>query len=365
MIFKAEPPNNNNWHIELKFSCPNKAESKTQFNDFEKHCRKRAKEKFGECCAVTERLDKELKLISDMDAVFYFEILAEMAKLSNGAGYPVVLMGEESGLLIMYLLGVSGIHPGEYEFSLSPTDLYIESVKKRGKLTFSLGFAAPVKELIIPHLEKEFGNIKSDENCFLEIDLLEYTTLEIIGKMSDLTCVHYSLVPIEEYLLSAVQWWDICDEKLNWKKEEGYTPVSALSVAKYYAFAVCNSSIGKSRDAFDDVNQYVLKDVMFKSLTECGISSKKAYLLSRNWLRDEEKEKEIPLLKEHGVPENAIHTFKVLYNQWSTATCLSRIYPMTILRYYSFNYPDEYERTVAEIENERQEDQTRNKEENE
>lgn len=352
MKFKLDIPNERSFG-KLKFTAPDKMESAIWFRDFEQYCRKRAKEEFGEYSAITERLDKELKLISDMDAVFYFEILEEIAKFSNGMGYPVALEGEESGLLIMYLLGVSGIHPGKYEFSTTPTDLYIESVKKNGEMSFSLGFANPIRELIVPHLQEEFGEIKSDDNCFLEISLSEWTMLETVGKLSSLTGVHYSLVPIEEYLLSAVQWWDICDKDLKWERENEYTPVTALSVAKHYAFARCNSNIGKSRNVFSDVNKYVLKDDMFKVLTECGIPSDKAYILSRNWLSDDEKEKEVSLLKENGVPENAIYVFKVLHNQWSAATCLSRINFLAILRYYNFNYPDEYGRIVSDIDYER------------
>jgi hypothetical protein len=351
MKFKMEMSGNNKGYGRLCCTVPDEMESAIIFKDFEAFCRKKAKEKFGDYRAITERLDKELNFIKETDSVIFFEILREIAKFSAGEGYPVSLEGEESGLLILYLLGVSGIHPGEYEFRTTPTDLFIEAAGKRGEVNLSLAIAESIRNLIVPQLTKEFDYIESDENDWFEIDIASWEMLDEIGKLSKLTGVHYSMVPVDDYLLAAVQSWDICETDLEWENtsEDYCESITPLSVAKHYAFARCNCNVEKTRAAFSDMQKYIFRDDLYTALTDAGIPSQKAYLLARNWLKGEDKEKEIEMLREYNLPLNAVYVFKELYNQWSIATCLSRVNALVLLRYYEFNYPKEFEELDYEV----------------
>lgn len=351
MKFKMEMSGNNKGYGRLCCTVPDEMESAILFKDFEAFCRKKAKEKFGNYRAITERLDKELNFIKETDSVIFFEILREIAKLSAGEGYPVSLEGEESGSLILYLFGVSGIHPGEYEFRQTPTDLFIETARKRGELSLSLGIAESIRNLIVPRLTKEFGYIKSGENDWFKIDISSWEMLDEIGKLSKLTGVHYSKVPVDDYLLTAVQSWDICEPDLEWENtsEDYCESITPLSVAKHYAFARCNCNTDKTPAAFSDMQKYIFRDDLYEAFTQAGLPSQKAYLLSRNWLNGEDKEKETEMLKEYNLPLNAVYVFKELYNQWSIATCLSRVNAMVLLRYYEFNYPKEFEELDYEV----------------
>lgn len=351
MKFKMEMSSNNKGYGRLCCTVPDEMESAIIFKDFEAFCRKKAKEEFGNYHAITERLDKELNFIKETDSIIFFEILREIAKLSAGEGYPVSLEGEESGSLILYLLGVSGIHPGEYEFRTTPTDLFIEFARKHGELSLSLGIAEPIRKLIVPRLTKEFGYIKSGENDWFKIDISSWEMLDEIGKLSKLTGVHYSTVPVDDYLLTAVQSWDICEPDLEWENasEDYCESITPLNVAKHYAFARCNCNTEKTPAAFSDMQKYIFRDDLYTALTDAGIPSQKAYLLARNWLKGEDKEKEIEMLRENNLPLNAVYVFKELYNQWSIATCLSRVNALVMLRYYEFNYPKEFEELDYEV----------------
>ena len=351
MKFKMEMSGNNKGYGRLCCTVPDEMECAIIFKDFEAFCRKKAKEKFGDYRAITERLDKELNFIKETDSVIFFEILREIAKLSAGEGYPVSLEGEESGSLILYILGVSGIHPGEYEFRQTPTDLFTETARKRGELSLSLGIAEPIRKLIVPRLTKEFGYIKSGENDWFKIDISSWEMLDEIGKLSKLTGVHYSTVPVDSYLLAAVQLLDICENDLEWENlyDNLCESVTPLSVAKYYAFARCNCNTEKTPAAFSDMQKYIFRDDLYEAFTQAGLPSQKAYLLARNWLKGENKEKEIDTLKEYKLPLNAVYVFKELYNQRSIATCLSRVNALVLLRYYEYNYPKEFEELGYEV----------------
>lgn len=351
MKFKMEMSGNNKGYGRLCCTVPDEMESAIIFKDFEAFCRKKAKKEFGDYNAITERLDKELNFIKETDSVIFFEILREIAKLSAGEGYPVSLEGEESGSLILYLLGVSGIHPGEYEFRQTPTDLFTETARKRGELSLSLGIAEPIRKLIVPQLTKEFDYIESDENDWFKIDISSWEMLDEIGKLSKLTGVHYSMVPVDDYLLAAVQSWDICETDLEWENisEDYCESITPLSVAKHYAFARCNCNTEKTRAAFSNMQKFIFRDDLYEAFKQAGIPSQKAYLLARNWLKGEDKEIEIEMLRENNLPLNAVYVFKELYNQWSIATCLSRVNALVMLRYYEFNYPKEYEEVSCEV----------------
>ena len=81
-------------------------------------------------------------------------------------------------------------------------------------------------------------------------------------------------------------------------------------------------------------------------LQQYGFSAIEAFKLSRNWAREDEKEAVMQRLKKHGVPNAYIKMLKTADNIWNTASCLSRIRWLVMLKYYEMNYPREYQQIV-------------------
>jgi len=63
---------------------------------------------------VSAWLDAELEKMRATGTGFHFLILRDIAQCSQEAGYPIVALGNLSGSLIAYLLGITEMDPFEY-----------------------------------------------------------------------------------------------------------------------------------------------------------------------------------------------------------------------------------------------------------
>ncbi|MEE1264397.1 hypothetical protein [Ruminococcus sp.] len=75
--------------------------------------------------AILNQMEEELHIIDKTDMSTAVLILKEISELSNEMGYPTTLLGSENGLISLYLLGISGIHPWQYNYSTIPSNLYL------------------------------------------------------------------------------------------------------------------------------------------------------------------------------------------------------------------------------------------------
>ena len=102
-----------------------------QFEQLAEICRKRAEEEFPcskdgpENDAILNQMEEELHIIDKTDMSTAVLILKEISELSNEMGYPTTLLRSENGLISLYLLGISGIHPRQYNYSTIPSNLYL------------------------------------------------------------------------------------------------------------------------------------------------------------------------------------------------------------------------------------------------
>lgn len=330
---------------DLFFTRPHCGESALRFKDFEAYCKKRAKEEFGDNELIAERLEAELDMIAQTGSTVTFEIVAEIAKLSRENGYPVCLFGEESGLIVMYLLGVSGIHPGQYDFSKTPTELYLHDVLEHSCVNITLAIAEPIRDMIVPQLNREFGSIRCSNDDYLNIHLPPFDVIEKIGRLSQATKCHYSEIYLNDPRVLFDVQCDICEGSFEWENN-CTVPETALDVARYYAFARCNTKPEKFYGLFRDVQKRIFRDSVFEELVSLGMEKFESYDLSNLFSKEPQREAEIEKLKEAGASRSLVFVFEMLGNLWCETACLSRVNAMVMLKYYEINYPAEYERNA-------------------
>lgn len=348
MRFTIAKPSNRMSFGDLFFTRPDFGDCAIRFKDFEAYCKKRAAEEFGNNTIMLAQLEKELDMIDQTGSTIMVEIIAEIAKLSNESGYPVCLFGPESGLIVMYLLGISGIHPRQYEFSTVPSKLALNSVLDSNYFSVTLAIAEPVREQILPRLDKEFGDIDCGNEDYNRIFLPASDAIKEIGELSRKTGYSYSEINLENSQLLADVVNYICKEDLGWDNAENLSPVHPVDAARYYAFARCNAKDEKCHSLFSDVKNRVLRDTVYEELVELGFKDYEAYDMSKLRIRSPHRQQEIEKLTDMEAQPNLIYVFKELENLWSLAPCLSRINAMAMLRSYKHLDSELYNQIVKE-----------------
>lgn len=299
-------------------------------------CRQRADEEFPldadhpENRVIIRQIERELNMIENPDHAIKVLILKEIADLSREMGYQTTLLGVESGLIIMYLLGISGIHPRQYQYSTIPSDLYLAEASYHCKLSFTLAIAEPIRGKIQRRLDQKLGNMRTLNHVYHKIGLPDCDGLKEIGDAAEKTGIDYHRIDLEDPDLLKSVCDDICHNDLKVERYFAY-PETSLDMARVFAYAVCDS---ETKERFDSVKDYVFRDDIFKALKETDLHPQKVADLALNWSLGDEKIKDIELMKQHGVPEKVIGVYGELGNQWPAASCLARVNTMLMMKFY-------------------------------
>lgn len=321
------------------------------FRQLAELCRQRADEEFPldadhpENRVIIQQIERELHMIENPDHAIMVLILKEIADLSHEMGYQTTLWGAESGLIIMYLLGISGIHPRQYQYSTIPSDLYLAVASYHCKLSFTLAIAEPVRGKIQRRLDQKFGEVRTLNHVYHKIGLPDCDGLKMITDASEKTGIDYHRIDLEDPDLLKSVCDDICHIDLKIERYFAY-PETSLDLARVYAYAVCDS---ETKERFDSVKDYVFRDDIFKALNETYLCPKKVEALARNWSLGDEKIKDIELMKQHGVPEEVIGVYRELGNQWPAASCLARVNTMLMMKFYEKRLDSRSEGTHSKI----------------
>ena len=309
-------------------------------------------EKFGSNDWLAERLSRELNVISDTASQEAVRIVRKIAALSREAGYPVMLCGPESGLLTAYILGASVVRPEQYGCGDIPLYFFSEQSRRSLPPSFEIAVAEPVREKIIPHLEKEFGGTAVEKTGAVgkgRITVSSYRALDMIGKLASMTGVPFDSIKLDTQDLAAAVRDDIIKEMIIDNNASGDLLEDPYpGPEKYYSFARCYANVKKDRALLDAVGDYHFRDNVFAALVKIGFDERDACRLSRLWSRGEQRQAEIDLLRERGAPDQLIETFRHLTNLWTRTACLSRTNIMQILKFYEINYPKEYMEAAGE-----------------
>lgn len=321
---------------DLFYTKPRTGAIREQFEQLAEICRKRAEEEFPrskdhpENDAILKQIEEELHIIDNIYMSTAVLILKEISDLSNEMGYSTTLLGSESGLIILYLLGISGIHPRQYNYSTIPSELYLADVTYHRELYFTLSIAEPVREKILRRLDQRFCQVRSLNHVYHRIGLPGSKWHEKIKDAVKKTGIDYHSIDLENPDLLKSVCDDICHNDLKSERNFAY-PETSLDLARVFAYAVCDS---ETKECFNSVKDYVFRDDIFKALNDTPLSPRDIVTLSRNWSRSEEKIKDIELMKQYGVPDEMISVYRELENQWSAASCLARMNDLLMEKYY-------------------------------
>lgn len=279
---------------------------------------------------LKKRLEREVRAIKTSGNALRVLIIHEIAQLSNELGYPIALNGNEGGLYIMELLGISNIRTDDYENSGNLSELCVDEMLD-GKVDFELSIAELVRKHIQNRLNYRFVSQDCSKELFCRICMPGCDWLKQIGESAKKTGVFYNSIEYSSPELMEKLFNSICREK-NIKEitpPEIYTP---LETARLFAFSVTNHKEGVR---FSDVRQCIFREDFYKEFRNKDIQTNLALWLSRNWSEGKKKEADVALLKSYGVSEDIIGCYEKLSNtSWSAASCLSRLNTRAMLLYY-------------------------------
>ena len=321
---------------DLFFTSPDGKEIKSAFLKLEQECRTLADKEFPisrehpERMNLLSQVEKELNMIDATGLTYSILIMKEIADLSRELGFPTTVLGQESGLIILYLLGVSGIHPGQYNYSTIPSEMVYDSGLFDNSLSFTLAIAEPVRERIHNRLDRVFGKVKCCNSIYSKISLPDSRLLEQIGEYRDQSGFSYSDIDLEEAELLRAVCDQLCCDQLHRERNFDY-PESSFELARLYAYAVCNS---ENKDHFSTIKNYVFRDDIYQALTKTTMAPPKRLRFARNWTQRIEKEKDIQMLKRYGLPDKLIDVYTELENLWPTTSCLARVNSLLMVKYY-------------------------------
>lgn len=332
MRFRIAKPSNHMSFGNLFYTNPSKESERRAMRELQFICAEKMDKR------MLEQLNRELDAIEETNNATGTLIMYEIGELSKELGYPVMLYGMESGLYIMEVLGVSGVHLDDYERSETPSEMCIAEMLFK-PYTFTLGIAEPVREHIQKRLDARFGNWESDTETYKCIDLPNWEALEQIGKLSKATNG-----PISEPIKCDMWIFDKLYTEMNNDHAYGASgPLSPLIIARQYAFERCNH---KDDVLFSDVKNYVFRDSVYEALRGAGAVKPEALRLARNSSRGKKKKEDLFFLEQYDLPENLFYCYKVLGNLWSMTSCLSRVNVHALLLYYKRMHTEVYKQIV-------------------
>ena len=336
MIFKIAKPENHMSCGDLFFSLPRPEEEAAEYEKIADRCRAAAKAEFGDDPIISERLENELELIRRTQSAFKVSVLCEVAALSRELGYPGCLCGEENGLLMMYLLGVSGVHPRQYGGGATTTELVLAKSSEGKPVSFELRIADPVREQMQSRLDSVFAAYKGNDDLYEHISLPEYSLLDKIGDLSKKTGFYYGCIPLDDPALSKAVLSGI---SVKWS-EEDVERVDPADAARLYGYSICTSEKRKNVSRFESVKKYVFRDDVFRILNQLGYEKNEAHRMSRLWSNEEKKEDVLALLSLRKAPAEFVEAYRTLGFIWSEADCVARVNLLKMLRFYEIKYPE-------------------------
>ncbi len=330
----------------LIFDAMTPEERRSTLSKMRERCFERAGREFGVSEELSGRIDTELTLMAGTISETTLAVACEIAATSAKMGYPVNLNGDESGFLTAYLLGISNVHPKQYDFSTLPLDLYAGQKTNTAFLkTLELAVAEPVRKKLIPALQKKFGRTEGDHNCNCKIRLPYYTALDEIGKLASLTGIGFEEIALDTPAVLSAVCEDIIKEEIG---SDDLLQMPCKCAPKFYAFAVCTSRAVKDRALFEAVSDYLFREDVYDELVGLGFEKGDALRMSRLWSRGEKRAAEINVLRARNAPKALIDSFDYMSNLWEISGCISRTNIKQMLKYYEINYPKEYKKVTRD-----------------
>ena len=298
-------------------------------------------------------LNHEIEKMCTTESAYYFLIAKEIAEVSQEAGYPVKTLGNLSGSIISYLLGITEYDPlnigveNYFPEFIWGTDTNIVAPN------FTIGIAPQIRSFISERLDSKFSGVESDNDIFKQIPLMDVKTCEMLGTLSKETGKCPFISDFDSAVYNRVVWniIDGCMEEdsvkvLLYEEIKQVTSWDFHSVLRFYAYTLDSFNHTKSIQNLNNENFFVTRDEFFKNLVCHNVPADVALDIVKKGVRSTgaKREKYVKELEKYNVPEYIKNYFSDVTHLWQSSDCVGRLLHMCYIAWYQEHFPTEYAR---------------------
>ena len=294
---------------------------------------------------VSVWLDAEFEKMRATGTGFHFLILRDIALCSREAGYPIIALGNLSGSVIAYLLGITEIDPFEYYTPEIVWGLDTNPIIP----DCTIGIAPQVRPLIPKYLDSQHGFVPCDREMFRKISLVDVNTCEQLGVLAQETeknptahdiknaiCLRAAKDILEEFSKengSAIPLVEGFNQPENWNLH---------SLLRLYAFTKGEFSNGDNLMNLNSQDFFVTREEFYHCLVQHNVPVEIALDIVKKgvWATGEKREKYNAILESYQVPASVKDYYTKVQHLWTVASCVGRVLHKCYLAWYQENCPE-------------------------
>ena len=322
MRFIIAKPENKMSLGDLFYSVPNPYAMKEfkEYDDIINECREKAERELSG--SGIEQLEKEITAVENTSNKMAVCIIKAIAELSAGMGYPVSISGDESGMVLMYLLGASSVHPRQIGQFRYPSEKVINDMYSSEK-RFTLAIAEPVRVHIQKELDRRFSVYDANYGVYKTISLPGWEVLEDVK--GNTFNSDYSICCSAEYNNAIQNLYRELYEDLFSESVDNNKNFSFEDLCRLYSYSKCSRSCTKDIHQFNALKELLFKDDIYELLVKEGIPNIVALDIANKGFWHFRKQTTINYLLQF---EN-LRKYESLFNElpqvWSKSTCAERL----------------------------------------
>lgn len=306
---------------------------------------------------IVNLLNNELDKMVATETAYHFLILKEIADLSTEKGYPIITLGDLSGSIISYLLGITKYDCFSTNLKNYAPKIIWGTEENTKTPDFTIGIAPQIRSLINERLDSKYGSISCDNKTYKQISLDDVKTCENLGKLLKKFGSHPDNCEFDDTIyLRVVE--NIVDDYLNLTRETkecvDYTSFSKEllqkntwnfdSALRLYAYTNGAFNHTKSTSVLNDSNFFVTREEFFKCLTQHNIPANIALDIVKKgvWSMGEKRKKYVEVLDNYNVPEHIKNYFSDVTHLCTYSSCVDRLLHNCYIAWYQEKHPTEF-----------------------
>lgn len=297
-------------------------------------------------------LINEIERMRVTETSYHFIVVKEIAELSQEEGYPIMPLGNLSGSIISYLLGITKYDP----FSAGAEHYVPEFIWGTDtNITipnFTIGIAPQIRSLISERLDSKYSSVECDNDIFKQISLVDVKTCEMLGSLSKATGKRPFISDIDNTVYNQVVR-NIIDESMEedsvkvllYEEIKQITNWDFHSVLRLYAYTLDSFNHTKSILNLNNKDFFVTRDEFFNNLTRHNVPTDIALDIVKKGVRSTgaKREKYVKELEKYNVPEYIKNYFSDVTHLWVSTDCVGRLLHMCYMAWYQEHFPTEFE----------------------
>jgi len=304
---------------------------------------------------IWDYLNNEIERMCATETAYYFLILRDITELSQEVGYPIKMLGNLSGSIISYLLGITAYDPLKAAGEHFVPELTWGTDTNVTTPDFTVGIARQIRSFISERLDSKYSGVECNNNIFKQIPIVDAKTCEVLGTLSKETGQQPCISDFDSAVYQRVvrNIIDDCMEEdsvkaIFYEEIKQITNWDFHSVLRLYAYALDSFNHTKSILDLDNENFFVTRDEFFMNLISHNVSTDIALDIVKRGVRSTgaKREQYIKILDMYNVPEYIKSYLLDVTHLWVSADCVERLLHMCYMAWYQENFPTEFEGLV-------------------